>query len=388
MPTPLQDLARLAAALPRPAALVDLDAFDHNLAALVAAAAGRPIRIATKSLRHRALIRRALDRGAPHLRGLMCHHPAEAAWLAAHGFDDLLVAYPTTDPAALAAMASAVAAGATIRVVADDPAHLAALDRAAAAAGCTLDALVDVDLSPRLGPLHLGVRRSPLRTPAAAAAFARAAAASPRVRLVGFMAYEAHIAGLPHSLANAAFKRLARPAAARRRAAIAAALRDAGVPLTLVNGGGTGSVASSAADPALTELTAGSALLASHLFDGVGLDLAPALFIALEVARRPDARHVTCNKGGLIASGAPGPDRLPRPVWPPGLRPLGMEGAGEVQTPFRCPPGHGLAIGDTVLLRPAKAGEPAERFDRYHLVHAGAVVAVEPTYRGEGQHFG
>lgn len=388
-PTPLATLAALATPLPRPAALVDLAAFDANLDALLAARGdGPPIRLATKSIRHRALIRRALDRGGPALAGLMCHHPAEAAWLAGHGFDDLLVAYPTTDRTALAAMATAVAAGATIRTVVDDPAHLAALNRAAADAGCTLDALIDIDASYHRGPLHLGVRRSPIRTPAAALALARAMHAFPRVQLTGLMAYEAHIASLPDGIAARLFKRLARPAVRHLRAEIVAALRAVGHPLPLINGGGTGSVRSSARDPHLTEITAGSGLLASHLFDHFGLNLTPALFIALEVSRHPDPRHITCNKGGLIASGPPAPDRLPRPVWPPGLTYLTMEGAGEVQTPLRCPPASRPALGDTVLLRPAKAGEPAERFDRYHLVHDGAITACEPTYRGEGCNFG
>ncbi len=392
-PTDFATLAALATPLPRPAALVDLDAVDHNLDALTAALAPGPtLRLATKSIRHRGLIRYALDRLGPRAAGLMCHHPAEAAWLAAEGFDDLLVAYPTLDAAALAAMADAVAAGATIRIVVDDPAHLAALDRAAAAADCVLDALIDLDVSYRplgdRGP-HLGARRSPIRTPAAALALARAARPLDRVRIVGIMAYEAHVAGTPDTLTTRAFKRLARPAVRRQRAAIVDALRAAGEAVELVNGGGTGSVGWSSRDAALTEVAAGSGVLCSHLFDSYdGLDLRPALFVALEICRRPDRHHLTCAKGGLVASGAPGPDRLPRPVWPPGLAYVDVEGAGEVQTPFRCPPDTPAALGDTVLIRPAKAGEPAERFDRYHLVRDGIICGIEPTYRGEGRAFG
>lgn len=392
-PTSLATLAALATPLPRPAALVDLDAVDHNLDALAAALAPGPtLRLATKSIRHRGLIRYALDRLGPRAGGLMCHHPAEAAWLAAEGFDDLLVAYPTVDAAALAAMAEAVAAGATIRIVVDDPAHLAALGHAAESAGCVLDALIDVDVSYRplgdRGP-HPGARRSPIRTAAAALTLARAARGVDRVRVTGVMAYEAHVAGTPDTLATRAFKRLARPAVRRSRAVVIDALRDAGEAIELANGGGTGSVGWSSRDPALTEVAAGSGVLCSHLFDRYdGLALRPALFVALEICRRPDRAHLTCAKGGVVASGAPGPDRLPRPVWPPGLAYLDLEGAGEVQTPFRCPPDTRAALGDTVLVRPAKAGEPAERFERYHLVRGGILCGTEPTYRGEGRAFG
>lgn len=388
----LATLARLAADLPRPAALIDLDALDANVDALVAGLTpGTTLRIATKSVRHRGVLRRVLARAPARIRGLMCFHAAEAAALAADGFDDLLVAYPTTQPAALAALAGAVAAGATARIVVDCPAHLAALDRAAAAAGVVVEALVDVDVSYRPGlGAHLGVRRSPIRSPEDAAALARAARLHPHVRLVGLMAYEAHVAGLPDGARGARlFKRFARPAVRRLRAEVAAALAAEGVPLTVVDGGGTGSVRWSAGDATLTEVAAGSGLYCPTLFDAYdGLPLRPALFLALEVCRRPDAGHVTCGGGGIVASGPPGADRAPVPVWPPGLSLLGMEGAGEVQTPFACgrdtPP---IAVGDTVLLRPAKAGEPLERFAVCHLVRGDAIEATEPTWRGDGMTF-
>lgn len=384
-------LARLADTLPRPAALIDLDALDRNLDRLLDALhPDATLRLATKSVRHRGVLRRALVRGS-RLKGLMCPHAGEAAWLAGHGFDDLLVAYPTVQPGPLARLARAVADGGTLRIVVDCEAHLDALERAAAAAGAVIEALVDVDVSfrPGLGA-HLGVRRSPIRSPEAAAALARAARARPHVRLVGLMGYEAHVAGLPDTARGARiFKRLARPAVRRLRGAVADALIAEGVPLTVVNAGGTGSLRWSSSDPTVTEGSAGSGLYCPTLFDGyVGSTLEPALYLALEVARHPDPGHVTCGGGGIVASGPPGAERLPTPVWPPGLRLLPMEGAGEVQTPFALPRGATPpAVGASVLLRPAKAGEPLERFAVCHLVRGDAVEAVEPTYRGEGQMF-
>ena len=91
--------------------------------------------------------------------------------------------------------------------------------------------------------------------------------------------------------------------------------------------------------------------------------------------------------GGYVASGAPGRDRLPRPVHPPGLRLDRAEGAGEVQTPLLGPGAAGLAVGDRVWFRHAKAGELCERFDTLALVAGGRVVDVVPTYRGEGRAF-
>src|SRR3954471_5467012 len=94
--------ARLSAAtadLPAPLAVVDLDAFDANAATLVGLAGGRPIRIATKSLRSRPLLERALGRDG--FEGLMCYAVREALGGPRAGHDNLLVAYPSVDLQAL-----------------------------------------------------------------------------------------------------------------------------------------------------------------------------------------------------------------------------------------------------------------------------------------------
>jgi D-serine deaminase-like pyridoxal phosphate-dependent protein len=385
-----------------PCALVDLAAFDRNAerAAAAARAGGKRLRIATKSLRVPALIRRALERAGEAAGGLMAFSAEEAAWLAGRGFDDILVAYPTLQERALAALAAAARAGAHVAITADSPPHLAAIDRAGRAAGLRLRTVLDLDvsLSPLGGAIHIGARRSPLRTPGALAALARAARGMGGVEVVGLMGYEAHIAGVPDGgegasappLALRLMKRVAVPAAARLRAAAAAALRAEGLALEIVNGGGTGSLAAAAADPVLTEVTAGSALFAPHLFDGFAAPprFEPAAFFALEVARTPAPGIITCAGGGYVASGAAGKDRLPLPWLPRDMRLLAGEGAGEVQTPLdvrraRRVPGP----GEPVFFRHAKAGELMERFAEVALVEDGKVVARAETYRGMGKTF-
>lgn len=380
-----------------PAALVDLDALARNVDRLMARTQGPvTLRVASKSVRHVGLLRRILERGGARCRGLMCFSAEEAVRLADAGFDDLLVAYPTVQRGALDALAQVAAGGGRVSAVVDCVAHLEALGAAGRAADAILDAVIEIDLSyrPVGGRVHLGVRRSPLRTAADCVALARRAEGIEGVRVAGLMGYEAHVAGLTDRVpgggralaARRAFKRVATPAAARLRAEAARALRAAGVDLRLVNGGGTGSLHLTAGQPAVTEITAGSGFLCPHLFsDYLDLDLEPAAFFALEVSRSSDPGFVTCAGGGYVASGPPAADRLPRPWSPAGLALLDTEGAGEVQTPLRVSRGaDALAVGDPVLFRHAKAGELAERFDRYLLVEGGRVVGEEPTYRGEG----
>jgi D-serine deaminase-like pyridoxal phosphate-dependent protein len=169
----------------------------------------------------------------------------------------------------------------------------------------------------------------------------------------------------------------------RTRALVRAGLQEAGLRPALFNGGGTGSLQACSREAALTEVTAGSGFVDSHLFDAYdGLALRPAAYFALQVVRRPAAGLVTCHGGGYVASGAAGRDRLPIPALPAGLSLLNLEGAGEVQTPLRAAEVTALELGDPVFFRHAKAGELAEHFTEYILVRGERAVARAPTYRG------
>jgi D-serine deaminase-like pyridoxal phosphate-dependent protein len=140
------------------------------------------------------------------------------------------------------------------------------------------------------------------------------------------------------------------------------------------------------AEAAVTEVAAGSGLYGPMLFDGYRrFQPAPAAFFVTSVVRRPGPGIATVLGGGWVASGAPGPDRLPTPVWPAGLRLTALEGAGEAQTPLVG--ARALQVGDRVWFRHAKAGELCERVDELHLVDAGRLVATVPTYCGEGRAF-
>ena len=385
-------LDRATAGLEAPFAVVDLGAFDANAEDLLRRAGGKPVRLATKSVRCRALQERALDAG---LRGQLCFTLREALWLAELGARDLVVAYPTADRHALRALAYRPHA-AQIVVMVDEPAHLE-LIAAAAAGGGRVRVAIDVDAGwwPLGGRVRFGAKRSPLRTPEQAAALARAIVARPELELAGVMCYEAQIAGIGDSppgrwLAGAAIRAMQRASArelAARRAAVVEAVR-AVAPLEFVNGGGTGSVDRTAAEAAVTEVAAGSGLFGPTLFDAYrAFAPRPAALFALPVVRRPGPRAATVLGGGYPASGAPGRDRLPRPVMPKGLRLDRWEGAGEVQTPVLGPPADALRIGDRVWFRHAKAGELCERFDELHLVDGDRIVDVVPTYRGEGRTF-
>jgi D-serine deaminase-like pyridoxal phosphate-dependent protein len=378
---------------PLPLAYVDLELLMANAASLVARAGDRPIRLASKSIRCREVMRRVMAT-SPLFQGVLCFSADEAAFLAGDGFVDLVVAYPTVDPHALAEVCRRIAAGAQICLMIDEVGHLPPIVAAAAEYDVEVPVAIDLDMSTRFPGLHFGVRRSPVADVAGALALAAVVARTPRVRLDGVMGYEAQIAGLRDRTPGQAIKSVAVRALKRRsdrelrarRGAIVAALRERGHRLRFVNGGGTGSVETTRGDAAVTELAAGSGLYGPTLFDGYdAFHCLPAAGFALPVVRRPIAGIYTCFAGGWIASGAAGPDRLPRPYLPEDARLLPTEGAGEVQTPVACTTV--LGLGDPVFFRHAKAGELCEHVQELVLLAPDGGSERVPTYRGDGFSF-
>src|SRR5262249_38134508 len=195
------DLDRYNAAtahLEPPLAIVDLAALRENAAAMAARAGGKPIRLASKSVRCRAILRLAL--GLPGFRGVMAYSLPEALWLAAGRISpDILVAYPTVDQSALAELAADPQAAAAVTLMVDCPEHLDLLGQAAAAAGASpvpLRVCIDIDASFAAlgGRVRAGALRSPIRSPDDAARLATDITKRPGLLLAGLMAHQGQVA--------------------------------------------------------------------------------------------------------------------------------------------------------------------------------------------------
>lgn len=381
-----------------PFAFVDLGAMWQNAGDMLRRAGGKPIRVASKSVRCRVLLERILAHD-PGFQGLLCFTLPEALFLAEHGFDDLVVAYPTADRAALARLADLTAErpdDAPV-VMVDCSDHLDMIEAAAGPSRDPVRVAIEIDVSYWIagGRVKIGAKRSPIRTAEAAASLAREIGSRPGVRLVGLMAYEAQIAGVGDripgkALRSALIRRMQRASAREirsRRAEIVAAVSEV-AELEFVNGGGTGSIEGTVSEPAVTEVAAGSGFYAPRLFDYYSsFSLRPAAMFALPVVRRPGPGVATALGGGYLASGVGDATRLPQPYLPKGLRLDAVEGAGEVQTPLLGEAARKLRVGDRVYLRHVKAGELCERFATLYLVSGSEIVDEVPTYRGEGRCF-
>jgi D-serine deaminase-like pyridoxal phosphate-dependent protein len=368
LPTPLEAYERFEAVFADrqpPFAFLDLDAVWSNAADMLRRSRGKPIRIASEAIRSRAVLERLLDLD-PGFQGALTCGLAETLWLWERGVRDLVVTHPTTDRAGLVRLA---------RVTAEDPEeapvlmvdcteHLDLVESAASSFVAPIRVAIDIDLSwrPLGGLVRFGARRSQVRRAEQAVSLAQEIERRERVKLVGAMAYEAQIAGVGDrvpgrgftNLRTRAMRSLSGRELAERRAEIVTALSDL-AELEFVNGGGTGSIDSTAAEWAVTEIAAGSGFYAPIRLDHYrAFRLRPAAMFALPVTRRSEI-------GSIDVGGA-------RQVLPRG-RPDG--------------PG----IGDRVYFRDLESGELCERFNRLLLVTGTTIREEVPTYRGEGKAF-
>ena len=387
-------LASATVDLDTPFGVIAADALASNAHDMLRRASGTPIRVATKSVRVRGVIESVLT--LPGYAGVLAYTLPEALWLA-DTIDDVVVGYPTVDRSATHRLATSPDLSSRVTLMVDSLDQLDFVDDVLVPRHRnTVRVCLELDASWRSGILgNLGVYRSPVHSVEDARALAAAIVARPGFTLVGVMAYEAQIAGVVNRPPG-------KPVRARlidyvqhrstaelreRRGAAVEAIR-AITELEFVNGGGTGSLERTAADEAVTEIAAGSGLFGPHLFDGYRhFQPAPATAFALSVVRKPGPAMGTLLGGGWIASGTPATDRMPRLEWPPNLRFVRREGAGEVQSPLTGSGAASLSTGDRVWLRHTKAGELSEHVNEFAVVENGVIVDVLPTYRGEGKAF-
>ena len=395
-----QGLTDATRELDPPYGVIHLGALAHNAHDLLRRAGGKPIRVASKSVRVREVLDAVL--ALPGYAGVLAYTLSEALWLAADasperpGITDVVVGYPTAERAAIARLAASPELAARVTLMVDSVAQLDLVDAVAPpGARETVRVAIELDASWNGPAGHIGVWRSPVHTAAAARSLAEHIVRRPGFALVGMMSYEAQIAGQGDDPAgHPAFaqtvrwmQRRSKAELLERRAAAVASVREV-AQLEFVNGGGTGSLEFTSADPSCTDIAAGSGLFGGHLFDNYrGFTPAPATAFALSVVRRPKRATATVLGGGWIASGPPGEDRMPRPVWPEGLTFAPREMAGEVQTPLSGAAAEALRPGDRVWFRHTKSGELSEHVNEFALVAEQGVVGTTPTYRGEGKAF-
>ena len=341
------------------------------------------IRIATKSVRSLDVLKMLSNELGTSFKGLMAYDLREAIWLVEEGFDNILVGYPQFDLKQIKQIDSSPRLKESITLMIDCEGHLEALSKYNGLCLC-----LDIDLSLSLPGLNFGVYRSSVDKIEKIRRIKEMISSTSHY-IVGLMGYEAQIAGVPDEGSFLSpIVRILKSISQRRIRSWRRDARSLFPRLEFFNGGGTGSIHFSTSDPSVDEITIGSGFYCPKLFDGYrNLKIRPSLMYALPVVRKPRENIVTCLGGGYVASGKVGEDKAPTPIYPPGLRFISNEMAGEVQTPLRGNSAKSLKIGDKVVFRPAKAGEICERFNQINIVDDHGCSKIVKTYRGEGKCF-
>ena len=343
-----------------PAAVLDLDAFDRNVAKMAerARTAGLALRPHAKSHKTAALVRRQLAAGAV---GVCCAKLAEAEALAAEGIGQILVTSPIAGAANAARAAALAAALPDFRIVLDHPD--AAAELAAAAQG-PIQVVIDVDV---------GMGRTGCHDAEQATAVARAILAQPNLKLLGVQGYGGswqHIEGANERAAAAAegMKLL--------QAAIAA-VRAAGGTVDVVTGGGTGTFSADAAQGVLNEIQPGSfAFMDNEYRDALKSDpdgayeQAATIYSTVISANHP--KWVTID-AGLKAFSTDGP--MPQPLTPK-FADSAFRFFGDEHGMLMRPRGEITARGERVVLAPGHIDPTLDRYDLMHLVQGDVLVDI------------
>ncbi|RAK58520.1 DSD1 family PLP-dependent enzyme [Phenylobacterium hankyongense] len=359
-----------AARIPTPAAVIDLDAFERNLARMAARAkaAGLALRPHSKSHKTVAIARRQVAAGAV---GVCCAKLAEAEAMAAGGVASILITSPAAGP--LWAMRAAAVASAVpdFRIVLD---HADAAAELGAAAQGPIQVLIDVDP---------GMGRTGVRDADQALEVFRAIAAQPKLKLIGVQCYGGswqHMEG-----ANARAAAVADGMA--RLKAVIAALREAGAVIEVVTGGGTGTFEADAAQGVLTEVQPGSyAFMDREYRDALKDDpdgaFEQSLAIAATVITTNQPTWVTVD-AGLKAFSTDGP--LPVPLTPK-FAGVAYRYFGDEHGRLMRPEGQPVERGERVDFVPPHVDPTLDRYDLIHLVRGDVLVdIVRVEARGASQ---
>jgi D-serine deaminase-like pyridoxal phosphate-dependent protein len=380
--TPLTDPPHLAYArtligqpgsrglIPTPAAVLDLDAFERNVAKMAARAkaAGLALRPHAKSHKCSALAHRQMAAGAV---GICCAKLAEAEAMAAAGVGAILVTSPIVGAAQAQRAARLAAELPDFRIVLDHP---DGVEELAAAAGGQVQVLIDVDP---------GTGRTGVHDAAQAVEVFRAIAARPKLKLLGVQCYGGHWQHLEGANARAA----AVADGMARLSAVIAALRQAGAEVGVVTGGGTGSFAADAAQGVLTEVQPGSYPFMDRQYrDALKADpdgaFEQALTIAATVISANHPEWVTVD-AGLKAFATEGP--LPQALTPK-FAASPYRFFGDEHGMLMRPDGQAVARGERVEFTPPHVDPTLDRYDVLHLVRGGVLVEIAPIEgRGASQ---
>ncbi len=364
MPAPAAAIGQRLAEIDTPALVLDLDAFERNLARLREAVAGRGVRVRAHAKTHKCpeIARRQIAAGAI---GVCCQKVSEAEAMLEGGIADVLVTNEVVGGTKLARLA-ALSSRARVGVCVDDIENV----RGIAATGARLDVYVEIDV---------GAGRCGVPPGEPALALAREIARQPNLRFAGLQAYH----GAAQHVRSVAERRAAIGRAVSAARQTRTLLEKHGFPGLIVTGGGSGSFMFEIESGAYDEVQPGSYVFmdADYARNEWAAPLPRfehALFVLATVMSRPQPARAVLDAGLKALSVDSGPPL----VWErPGLACARLS---DEHCVVEIAPGAAAPrLGEKLLLVPGHCDPTVNLHDWYIGVRNGAVEASWPiTARG------
>lgn len=273
-----------------PALLVDLDAMESNLQRMAAFFTDKPAKLRPHFKNHKIplLAWKQLRAGAV---GITCATVREAEILVHHGIDNILIANEVAGEMKAEQLAGLSRQASVITAI-DSRSAVKDLARAQRKGKTQIEVALDIDI---------GLRRCGVQPGEEAVDLARFAVEE-GLKLRGIMGYDGHLQAVRQSAARDETVRTG----CKSLVNSAALIENAGIPVSIVSTGGTGTYAVSGECPGVTEVQAGSYLLMDTMYLDRGAPFRRSLTVLATVISRRGPAHAVVDCGVKAVSGERG----------------------------------------------------------------------------------
>jgi D-serine deaminase-like pyridoxal phosphate-dependent protein len=261
---------------------VDLDIMERNIALMAARMkdAGVNWRPHTKGIKIPAIAHKLIHAGAI---GVTCAKLAEAEVMAASGVQDILIANEIIGAQKIRRLV-ALRNHADVSVAVDDLDNTREISTMAAAAGCKIRVLVE---------LNIGMGRAGIEPGETTLRFVKQIIDLPGLAFSGLMGWEGHVV----SITDPGEKQQAGEKAIRELLNTAEMLKNENFPVPIVSCGGSGSYKISAHMPGVTEIQAGGAIFGDETYKRWGADTEQSLFVMTAISSHTVPRRAIVDAG-------------------------------------------------------------------------------------------
>jgi D-serine deaminase-like pyridoxal phosphate-dependent protein len=273
-----------------PALLVDLNAMESNLRRMADFFADKSCKLRPHFKNHKVplLSWKQIRAGAI---GITCATLREAEILVHHGVDNILIANEIAGDAKAERLAE-LSKSASVIVAIDNPKSARDLARAQRDRKSQIEVVVDIDI---------GLGRCGVMPGEAALQLAKSAVAE-GLKLRGIMGYDGHFQVMSPGPDRDEQVR----AGSRSLVDSAAIIEAAGIPVSIISTGGTGTHAVSGDFPGITEIQAGSYLLMDTIYINRGASFSRSLTVLATVISTRGPGHAVIDCGVKAISGERG----------------------------------------------------------------------------------